>query len=69
MPDNHKLFVDQTPEAAIEWADSIGSYTLKVVEYILDTAQIEKQALQSIFSFKKSERKYTKYEIGRHVKW
>lgn len=68
MPDNHKLFVDQTPEAAIEWANSIGSYTLKVIEYILDTAQIEKQALQSIFSLKKSERKYTKYEIERACK-
>lgn len=68
MPDNHKLFVDQTPEAAIEWANSIGSYTLKSIEYILDTAQIEKQALQSIFSLKKSERKYTKYEIERACK-
>jgi len=68
MPDNHKLFVDQIPEAAIEWANSIGSCTLKVIEYILDTAQIEKQALQSIFSLKKSERKYTKYEIERACK-
>lgn len=68
MPDNHKLFVDQTPEAAVEWGDSIGAYTLKVVNYILDTAQVEKQALQSIFSLKKSERKYTKYEIERACK-
>ncbi len=68
MPDNHKMFVDQTPFAAVEWADSIGSYTLKVVKYILDTAQVEKQALQSIFSLKKSERKYTKYEIERACK-
>lgn len=68
MPDNHKLFVDQTPEAAIEWANSIGASTLKVIQYILDTAQIEKQALQSIFSLKKSERRYTKYEIERACK-
>lgn len=68
MPDNHKLFVDQTPEAAIEWAQNIGPFTLEVTRYILDTAQVEKQALQSIFALKKSERRYTKYEIERACK-
>lgn len=68
MPDNHKLFVDQTQEAAIEWAESIGSSALNVVRYLLDTSQTEKQALQSIFSLKKSERRYTKYEIERACK-
>src|SRR5699024_4605075 len=68
MPDNHKLFVDQTPEAAVEWAKSIGDSTLKVVQYILDTFNAEKQALQSIFSLKKSERRYTKYEIEQACK-
>ncbi|GAB2550293.1 IS21 family transposase [Gracilibacillus alcaliphilus] len=68
MPDNHKLFVDQTPEAALEWAESIGESALNVVQYILGTSQTEKQALQSIFSLKKSERRYTKYEIERACK-
>jgi transposase len=68
MPDNHKLFVDQTPEAAIEWAENIGSATLSVVQYILNASQTEKQGLQSIFSLKKSERHYTKYEIERACK-
>lgn len=68
MPENHKLFVDQTPEAAFEWAESIGASTLNVVKYILDTSQTEKLALQSIFSLKKSERSYTKYEIERACK-
>lgn len=68
MPENHKLFVDQTPEAAFEWAESIGGSTLTVVKYILDTSQTEKLALQSIFSLKKSERCYTKYEIERACK-
>ncbi|MEK5071613.1 IS21 family transposase, partial [Sporosarcina sp. FSL K6-1508] len=68
MPDNHKLFVDQTSEAGIEWAEGIGPSTLKVVRYILDTYQTEKQALQSIFSLKKSEHRYTKYEIERACK-
>jgi transposase len=68
MPDNHKLFVDQTPEAAIEWAESIGASTLSVIRFLLDTSQTEKQALQSIFSLKKSERRYTKHEIERACK-
>ena len=68
MPDNHKLYVDQTPDAAIEWAKDIGPATLNVIQYILDTSPAEKQALQSIFSLKKSERNYTKYEIERACK-
>ncbi|WP_066445331.1 IS21 family transposase [Cytobacillus gottheilii] len=68
MPDNHKLFVDQTPEAAIEWAENIGESTLSVIQYLLDTSQTEKLALQSIFSLKKFERRYTKYEIERACK-
>lgn len=68
MPDNHKLFVDQTPEAAIEWAENIGVSTLNVIQYILGTSQTEKLALQSIFSLKKSERRYSKYEIERACK-
>jgi transposase len=68
MPDNHKLYVDQTPEAAMEWAESIGASTLNVIRSLLDTSQNEKQALQSIFSLKKVERRYTKYEIERACK-
>lgn len=68
MPDNHKLYVDQTPEAAVEWAENIGASTLGIIRYLLDTSQNEKQALQSIFSLKKSERRYTKYEIERACK-
>ena len=68
MPDNHKFFVDQTPEAAIEWAENIGESTLNVIRFILDTYQTEKLALQSIFSLKKLERRYTKYEIERACK-
>lgn len=68
MPDNHKLFIDQTPEAAFEWAESIGKSTLSVIQYILSASQNEKQALQSIFALKKSERRYTKYEIERACK-
>lgn len=68
MPDNHKLYVEQTRESAIEWAEDIGPSTLTVIHFILDTYQTEKLALQSIFSLKKSERRYTKYEIERACK-
>ncbi|MFT9496548.1 MULTISPECIES: IS21 family transposase [Bacillota] len=63
MPDNHKLYIEHTPEVAIEWASSIGSSTSIVVKYLLDSYQSERQALQSIFSLKKLEHRYTKYEI------
>lgn len=68
MPDNHKLFIDQTPDIAIEWAESIGPSTLAIIHYLLDSYPSEKQALQSIFSLKKAERRYTKYEIERACK-
>lgn len=68
MPDNHKSFVDQTPEAAVDWGRSIGESTLIVVQYMLGASQTEKQALQSIFSLKKTERRYTRYEIERACK-
>ena len=68
MPDNHKSFVDQTPEAAVDWGRSIGESTLNVVQYMLGASQTEKQALQSIFSLKKTERRYTRYEIERACK-
>lgn len=68
MPDNHKLYVDQTPEVATEWAKSIGESATDVINYILNAYQSEKQALQSIFSLKKLERRYSKYEIERACK-
>lgn len=68
MPDNHKLYVDQTPENAKEWAQSIGENTVKVINYLLEKSQTEKLALQSIFSLKKTERRYSKYEIERACK-
>jgi transposase len=68
MPDNHKLYIDQTPDNAKEWAGSIGQNTMKVIDYLLGSAQTEKLALQSIFSLKKMERRYSKYEIERACK-
>ena len=63
MPDNHRLYVEQTPEEAIKWASTIGSSTLHVVTFILEEYNVEKQALNAIFTLKKLERNYSMYEI------
>lgn len=65
MPQNHRLYLEQTPEEAIKWATEMGEYTLKVVSFILDQYGVEKQALNAIFTLKKLERNYTTYEIER----
>jgi len=63
MPDNHRLYVEQTPEEAIKWASMMGSSTLKIVTFILKQYDVEKQALNAIFTLKKLERNYSTYEI------
>lgn len=68
MPDNHKLYIEQTPENALKWAENIGENTLSIIQYLLDTYQVERQALSSIFSLKNSSRRYTKYEFERACK-
>lgn len=68
MPDNHKRFVNQTPEAGLEWAESIGPSTLSVTRFILAHYQAEKLALKAIFSLKSCEKRYTNYEIERACK-
>lgn len=68
MPDNHKLYVEQTPKEALDWAENIGEHTLAVVKFLLDSYEVEKQAMKSIFALKKLERTYTVYEIERACK-
>lgn len=63
MPDNHRLYVEQTPEEATKWATAIGQSTLKVITFILEQYDVEKQALNAIFTLKKLERNYSSYEI------
>ena len=63
MPDNHKMYVDHTPESSIEWAETVGSSTVKVVQHLLNRYQNEKQALKSIMSLKSFGKKYSKNEI------
>ena len=63
MPNHHRLYVEQTPEEAMKWAVEIGPSTLQVITFILDYYEVEKQALNSIFTLKKLERTYSIYEI------
>lgn len=65
MPDNHKLYMDHTPETARRWANDIGYFTTQVVERILEQAQAERQGVKSVFTLKKSLRHYTKYELDK----
>lgn len=68
MPDHHKLYVDQTPEIGLEWAEQVGPSTSCFVHYLLSAYNVEKQTLQAVFALKKQERHYTKYEIERACK-
>lgn len=68
MPHNHRLYVEQTPEEAIKWSSSIGEHTLTVVTFLLEQYEVEKQAMNAIFSLKKLERNFTSYEIERACK-
>jgi hypothetical protein len=68
MPPNHRLYIEQTPEEAVKWASNIGEKTLAVVTFILNLYEVEKQALNAIFTLKKLERNYTSFEIERACK-
>lgn len=63
MPDKHKLYVDHTQESILEWAESVGSATTKLVQYIFQSAPVEKQALKSSLRLKHQGKKYSRQEI------
>ena len=52
----------------MKWVSSIGESTHTVVLYILNNYDVEKQALNVIFTLKKLDRHYTVYEIERACK-
>lgn len=47
---------------------SIGEFTLALVTFLLDSYDVEKPAINSIFTLKILEINYTAYEIERPVK-
>lgn len=58
MPENHRKFVEHTPQNSLKWAESIGPSTVQIVQMILN-GTVEKQALNTLMSFKNMEKQYT----------
>ncbi len=51
MPDNHRKFLEHSPETLLKWAKDNGEGIFQFVQIILET-NIEKQALTMLMSFK-----------------
>jgi hypothetical protein len=56
MPDNHRQYLEHTPDKIRKWAKTLGHNTEKFVEYILEN-HVEKKALTILLSV----RNLTKY--------
>src|SRR5699024_9085477 len=61
MPDNHRLYVEQTPGEAMEWGCELRPSVLDVVTFLLEQHEGDRQALNAIFTLIKLERKYASY--------
>jgi len=68
MPVNHRLYVEQTPVESIKWGSELGPSVLQVVTFLLEQYEVEKQALNDVFTIKKLERNYSSYEIEQACK-
>ena len=51
MPDNHRQYLEHTPDQIRSWANTIGQSTEKFVEYILDN-HVDKKALSILLSLR-----------------
>ena len=58
MPDNHRRYLEHTPDQVRNWAKEIGENTEKFVEYILDN-NAEKKALNVLSSLKNLTKYYS----------
>src|SRR5690625_37698 len=54
MPQNHRLYIEQTSEEALKWASSIGESTQTIVSLILDRYEVEKTSFKCYFYFEKA---------------
>ncbi len=57
MPDNHRKYLEHTPDQVIAWAKKIGGNTEKFVGYILNN-NVEKKALTVLSSVKNLTKYY-----------
>lgn len=62
MPENHRKFLEHTPQNSLDWAEGIGPYTVQIVQEIL-AGTVEKQALNTLMSLKNMEKYYSYIEI------
>lgn len=58
MPDNHRQYLEHTPDHVRDWAKTIGINTEKFVEYILEN-NVEKKALSILASLKNLSKRYS----------
>jgi transposase len=59
MPIHHKHYLDFNRDYYLEWAKTIGPYTLAMVHAILDSYKVEKQALKSCMGLTKLADQYS----------
>lgn len=64
MPDNHRQYLEHTPDQIRNRANTIGYSSEKFVEYILDN-HVEKKALTILLSFKNLTKYYSDEFIGK----
>ena len=62
MPDNHRLYLEHTPEKNLEWAKSIGTNMGVFAEALLKNSS-EKRALNQLMSLRSIGKKYSKEEL------
>ncbi|MET1248047.1 IS21 family transposase [Sporolactobacillus sp. STCC-11] len=59
MPDQHKDYLTFTPEHFLSWSKTIGSHTHTMIQAILTSYKVEKQALKSCLALSKLADKYS----------
>lgn len=62
MPENHRKFLEHTPQNSLKWANAIGPNTTHIVERILD-GTVEKQALNTLMGLKNLDKYYSCTDI------
>lgn len=67
MPDNHRLFLEHTPENTRKWAEKVGPEMLRLVDTLLDQNP-EKRALNLIMTLKGLARNHSKADMEKAAK-
>lgn len=62
MPDNHRLFLEHTPENSREWTQSVGLNVGEFVDVLLNNGSEEK-TLHQLMSLRNLDKRYSKEEL------